>query len=442
MALNDKLKEHILDSIGEGVITVDKEFRINFVNKAAYKILGLSEEEIVGSFCRYILPSSRCFNNCPIADALKSGKNVFGQEIKINRSGKPPFHLKVNSSVLYDETDEPIGGILSFHDITELKTIKKELGTGDSFHGIIGISKKMKEIFSLIEDVKNSDAPVLILGESGTGKELVANAVKQTSNRKNNTYIKVNCSVFSEHLLPSELFGHVKGAFTDAFQDRKGRFEMAHRGTIFLDEIAEMPLQMQTKILRVLQEGTFERIGESISRKIDTRIIAATNVDIDKALYNGTFREDLYYRLNVIQIKIPPLRERIEDLIPLARYFIKKFNLIYNKHIHKMADDTIEILSNHKWPGNVRELENTIEFAIVRANGNILTKEILPARLKESKPISANKFNIYESSGNEKSELLEILEKTKWNKSETAKLLGIGRTTLWRKMKKLGILEK
>lgn len=441
MPLNEKLKEHILDSIGEGVLTVDKEFRINFVNKAAMKILGLDESEIIGSFCKYVLASSHCYDNCPIACALTSGQGVKGQEIKVTPPGKKSIHLKVNSSVLYDDTGDPIGGILSFHDITELKTIKKELQTINSFHGIIGTSKPMKEIFALIEDIKNSDAPVFILGESGTGKELVANAIQQTSNRNQHPFVKMNCSVFSENLLPSELFGHVKGAFTDAIQDRKGRFEMAHLGTIFLDEIAEMPLQMQTKILRVLQEGTFERIGESVSKKIDTRIIAATNVDIDKALQQGTFREDLYYRLNVIQITIPPLRERIEDLLPLTKYFIKKFNIVYNKSVSDLTDEALDILSGYDWPGNIRELENAIEFGLVRASGETLGKEMLPIRIRKTDFTEIPPVFVKNDTNQEKFELLKCLEQAKWNKSKAAELMGIGRTTLWRKMKKFGLIE-
>ncbi|MFA8344394.1 MAG: sigma-54 interaction domain-containing protein [Rhodothermaceae bacterium] len=441
MSLNEKLKEHILDSIGEGVLTVDKEFRINFVNKAAKRILGLEESEIIGNFCKYVLASSHCFNNCPIASALTSGKGTIGQEIKIAPPGKKSIHLKVNSSVLYDDTGEPIGGILSFHDITELKTIKKELRNINSFQGIIGTSKAMQEIFTLIQEVKNSDAPVLILGESGTGKELVANAIQQTSSRNKNAFIKVNCSVFSENLLPSELFGHVKGAFTDAIRDRKGRFEMAHQGTIFLDEIAEMPLQMQTKILRVLQEGTFERIGESLSRKIDTRIIAATNVDIEKALTENNFREDLYYRLNVIQITIPPLRDRIEDLLPLTKYFIKKFNIVYNKSVTDLTDEALDVLSGYNWPGNIRELENTIEFGMVRATGDKLGKEMLPIRIRKNDFPDATPQYMIKDNNQEKLELLKYLEQAKWNKSKAAELMGVGRTTLWRKMKKFGLIE-
>jgi len=293
----------------------------------------------------------------------------------------------------------------------------------------------------LIKEIADSDAPVFIQGESGTGKEMIANAVQQTSLRKDKVFIKLNCSVFPSHLLASELFGHVKGAFTDAVKDRPGRFEIADGGTIFLDEVAEMPLQMQLQLLRVLQEGTFERVGESITRKVNVRVIAATNINIDNALKSGKFREDLYYRLNVIPIEVPPLKDRLVDLVPLVKYFLTKFNLLYKKEITDIDDEALDLITNFEWRGNVRELENVIEYSFVRTNNsNIIVASKLPPLIKGSvkKKKLFNKY-ISEDDPFEKHQLLDVLEKHHWNKTKTASELKIGRTTLWRKMNLYGI---
>ncbi len=294
--------------------------------------------------------------------------------------------------------------------------------------------KAMQEIFELIREISDSDAAVLIQGESGTGKEMVANAIQATSKRKSKPFIKVNCAVFPETLLASELFGHVKGAFTDAVKDRPGRFEIANEGTIFLDEIAEMPLQTQVQLLRVLQEGSFERVGESIPRKADVRVIAATNLEINAALNNNKLREDLFYRLNVIPITIPPLREKPEDIPHLVNSFIKDYTKIYNKVINNIDDNALDVLMNYYWPGNVRELENVIEYTVVRAKEEIIRLENLPSSIKST---YNKKKPVTEFKQDNPSELLQLLEKHKWNKTKVAEELGIGRTTLWRMLKKI-----
>ncbi len=325
---NGKFTEVILDSLGEGLFTVDHEFRVRTFNRAAEKILGLKRNEILGDFCKNVFKANRCLEECPIRKVLETGQNIFDLEgILSNISGRR-IPVKLNAAVLKDEDGEPIGGVVSFRDMSHLEEIQKNLLTKSNFHGIIGQHKSMQEIYNLIEEVADSDSSVLIQGESGTGKEMIANAIQKTSRRRNKSFVKVNCSVFPPALLASELFGHVKGAFTDAVKDRIGRFELADQGTIFLDEIAEMPLQMQVQLLRVVQEGTFERIGESITRKVDVRVIAATNKNIRQEMISGRFREDLFYRLNVIPIYVPPLRERKSDIPHLVQFFIKKFSLL------------------------------------------------------------------------------------------------------------------
>ncbi len=442
MNISDNLKDHILDSIGEGVFTVDKNFKINFFNKAAEKITGFKKEEVLGKFCKHIFKSELCYSDCPIALVLKSNKNIYDFESNICVKSGDNKPIRLNSAVLYNENNEPTGGIISFRDNSELEDLKKNLEKYSNFHGIIGHSKQMQEIFELIKEIDDSDAPVLIHGESGTGKELIANAVQKTSRRNDKPFIKVNCSVFPDNLLASELFGHVKGAFTDAHKDRAGRFEVADGGTIFLDEIAEMPIQMQIKLLRVLQEGTFERVGESFTRNSDVRVISATNINLDKALKSGALREDLFYRLSVIPIKVPPLRERSEDIIPLIAHFLNKFSMVYKKEQKELDESSLEILLQYNWPGNVRELENVLEYAFVRTTSNTINPSKLPGFLRDE--IINNKkgkSSFINPSDEDRYELVQILSKYKWNKTKAAEELGIGRTTLWRKLRKLGLEE-
>ncbi len=439
MKIESNSTELILDSLGEGVFTVDKDFRIQFFNRAAERITGYKREEVIGRICKQVFRSSICPAGCPITKVLESGRNLHDMDAQIcQRKGKL-VHVKLNAAILRDRGEEPIGGVISFRDLSDLELLKKNLARETQFCGIVGHSKAMQEIFQLIQEIADSDATVLIQGESGTGKEMIANAIQQTSTRKDKPYVKINCSVFPPHLLASELFGHVKGAFTGAIKDRPGRFEVADGGTLFLDEVAEMPLQMQLQLLRVLQEGTFERIGESITRKVDVRVIAATNVEIEQALREGKFREDLYYRLNVIPIEVPPLRERKEDIPHLVRHFIRKFSLVSKKRIYDIADEAMDLLLQYPWPGNVRELENAIEYAFARSTEGVIQANKLPLAVREYR--SPKKAVIPVVHSDEARSLLALLEKHQWNRTRVARELGIGRTTLWRKMRKLGLVK-
>lgn len=437
MAFEKNIKDDILDSLAEGIFTVNQEFKINFFNKAAEKITGYKREDVMGKFCKHVFKAKLCYQDCPIAMVLKTKKNIydFDSEMLLKSGGTIP--IKLNAAVLYNDDKEPNGGIISFRDVCDLEIIRNDLVKDSHFHGVIGKSKQMQDIFELIEEISDSNAPVLIQGESGTGKEMLANAVQAASRRRDKPFIKVNCSVFPHHLLSSELFGHVKGAFTDAVKDRPGRFELADGGTIFLDEVAEMPQQMQLQLLRVLQEGTFERVGESFTRKVDVRVISATNINLQEALKKGILREDLFYRLNVIPIDVPPLRERMIDLVPLINHFLKKFSLLYKKEIKDIDDNALDILYSYAFPGNIRELENAIEFAFVRTNNSTsISFNKLPATIRST---SSNKIEISNLPLSEKTEIIRVLEKNHWNKSKAAKELNIGRTTLWRKLKELGI---
>ncbi|MEE4311695.1 MAG: sigma 54-interacting transcriptional regulator [candidate division KSB1 bacterium] len=430
---------HILESIGEGLFTVDKDFRINYFNRAAEKITGLNRDEVIGQFCKHVFKSSRCFQECPIARVLESGENIYDLESKIRHKGDSFVPIKLNAAVLKNGENDAVGGVISFRDISDLESIRSRFRKEHIFLDVVGHSKVMQEMFQLIREISDSDATVFIKGESGTGKEMIANAIQATSQRKDMPFVKVNCSVFSPQLLASELFGHVKGAFTGAFKNRPGRFEIADKGTIFLDEVAEMPLKMQLQLLRVLQEGTFERVGESVTRKVDVRVIAATNKKLESALKSGSFREDLFYRLNVIPIEIPPLRERSDDIAYLIRHFINKYSLIYKKDIKEVDDAAMDMLISYAWPGNVRELENAIEYAFARTpDKSIVELSKLPPAIRNFNPCADNVQGTTPEQS-ESDEILELLEKHHWNKTKVAREMGVGRSTLWRKLKKMGL---
>ncbi len=437
MPLKEALTQDILDSLSEGVFTVDKDFRITFFNRAAEKITGFHRDEVKGKLCKYVCDSRSCAKNCPIAYVLETGEKIVNQRSQMSYCGGKTIDVKINSSVLYNGENDPVGAVISFRDMSEFEVIREELMKESEYYGIVGHSKGMREIFKLIEEISDSDASVLICGESGTGKEMIANAIQASSQRKDQPFIKVNCSIFPPHLLASELFGHVKGAFTGAIKDRLGRFEIADKGTIFLDEVVEMPVEMQLQLLRVLQEGTFERVGESIPRKVDVRVISATNQDVKEAMERGAFREDLYYRLNVIPFEVPPLRERSEDIPHLVKHFIKKFSMLYKKSIHDIEDEALDLLLRHPWPGNIRELENAIEYAFARTRSDdVLMASKLPPKIRQTE--LATSLRSFSHLPTQKEEnLIRILQKHQWNRSKAAEELGIGRTTLWRKLKKI-----
>jgi PAS domain S-box-containing protein len=412
-------------------MTVDKDFRIRFFNRAAEKITGRDRQAVIGKFCKHIFRSDSCMTECPIARVLTTGKPIFDFQTNICKEAGDKINVKINSAVLVNNEQDPIGGIISFRDLSTMELWCEKQKAHSLFHGMVGHSRNMQEIFQLIEEIADTDATVLIQGESGTGKEMIANAIQTLSNRRDNPFIKVNCSVFPLQLLASELFGHVKGAFTGAIRDRIGRFEAADRGTLFLDEVAEMPLEMQPQLLRVLQEGSFERVGDSVTHRVNVRTLAATNKDLRQTLQDRLFREDLYYRLNVIPIHVPPLRERVQDIPYLLRHFIEKFSLLYRSPIEDVDDETLDLFISYNWPGNIREMENATEYAFARTkNDQLIRKAKLPPHFRHLKP---ERNIIVPVTVNDS--LLQVLERHRWNRTEAARSLGIGRTTLWRRLK-------
>ncbi len=434
----NKYSQYILDSLAEGVYVVDNEFNLIFVNKAAEKLVGRKRTDYVGTECRNFCVSDQCETACPISEVLENGENIFDLEANYKKVNGDLLPVKVNVSVLTDSEDSPIGGIVSFRDNTREKNFEKLVETNSHYHGIIAKSEKMLDVFQAIEEISDTDTSVLITGETGTGKELVANAIVETSGRTKRPFVKVNCGVLPENLLASELFGHVKGAFTDATKDRVGRFEFADGGTIFLDEIGEMPYNMQSQLLRVLQEGTFERLGESVTRKANVRIIAATNKNLENEIIAKRFREDLYYRLHVIPIDVPPLRERDMDILLLSEFFIRKFNQKYNREIKDIDPDAAEALMNYSWPGNVRQLENAIEYSFIRAKKkDSLCLCCLPPQIRP-KQECREKLNVRQIEIDERAEqLLTLLRKNHWNKTKVAKILGINRSTVHRRLQSI-----
>ena len=438
--MNKFLDEHsvkILDSLPEGVYVIDKEFKIRFVNKAGYELTKKTPSDILGNVCTSLCKSERCELGCPITEVLNTGKNVIDLDSTIGDVDGNLIPVTINAALLINDDKNPIGGIISFKKNKKFN-VEDYLKGNNQFYGIIGNSKPMRDIYNLIKEISTSFATVLITGETGVGKELIANAIYNTSQRSKAPFVKINCAVLPDNLLASELFGHVKGAFTDARQDRIGRFEYADGGTIFLDEIAELPIDMQAQLLRVIQDGTFERLGETITRRTDVRIIAATNKNLKEEIKNNKFREDLFYRLNVVPINIPPLSERSDDLILLIDFFIKRFSEKYNKNILRIDDESLQILSQYDWPGNIRELENCIEYAFIRSKrDDYICSCSLPPHLRSDKKCN-EKLTIKEIEMDEKtSTLLALLRQNHWNKSKVAEIIGVNRSTIHRRLKKI-----
>jgi len=438
----EETHEAILNSIADGVFTVDQEWRITSFNRAAERITGLRSRDLLGQFCRRVLDADRCREGCPLALTLEQNRNLFDYEVALRHQSGADCNVRVNTAVLYDRQGTPAGGVVTFRDPARLERLGGETETVPHFEGLVGQHPSMMAIYNLIAEVADSDATVLILGESGTGKEMIANALVRRGSRSDRPFVKVNCSAFPETLLESELFGHVRGAFTDARSDRVGRFEKADGGTIFLDEIGEIPLSSQVKLLRVLEEGTFERLGSSDPLQVDTRVIAATNQDLPHQVRDRRFRDDLYYRLNVIPILLPPLRERRDDIPLLLDHFLTKYRRLTQKQIGQISDQAMSLFLGYDYPGNVRELENAVEHAFARTAGNIITEQKLPLALQRQMPAAEARTESSSPTNEEEQRILQALNQAHWNRNQAANLLGMSRVTLWRRMKAFDIEDR
>ncbi len=431
----------ILDSIAEGVLTVDRDGRVTSVNRAAQRILDCTHETAVGRLASELLPADIAGHGSPLAETLSSGHHVRNREISLPKPDARPVPLSVYATPFRDESGDTVGAVCTFRDLREIDRIADERRQRAPFLGIIGNHLRMRDVFDLVEMIKDSDSTVLIQGESGTGKGLLAQALHRLSPRASQPFVKVSCAALPETLLESELFGHERGAFTGAIRDRKGRFELADKGTIFLDEIGDLTPSMQVKLLRVIQEQEFERLGGSSTIHVDVRVVAATHRDLQKLMREGTFREDLYYRLNVIPIHLPPLRDRKSDLPLLVDHLLDRFASRGKGKAVSVSPRAMAILVDHEWPGNVRELENALEHAVVCSRGAVIEPEALPHALLLPKHASVPAASPAKSADHvdEREHLLRALESSRWNRGRAAARLGMDRTTLWRKMQRLKI---
>jgi len=433
-----QFNELILNNISDGIIAHDLNKNIFYFNKAAEEITGYKQAEVINRNCHDVFPNNFCGDKCNFCD--KPAKDIFNIirkniTIKCKNGNLKEAEMIVKPII----KDQKVQGVLaSFKDLSFSNALSTRRLKKNQFCGIIGRNKKMLDMFELISDVADVNVPVMIYGESGTGKELVANAIHSESSRANKLFVPVNCGALPEQLLSSELFGHVKGAFTGAVRDKKGRFELADKGTIFLDEIGDISQAMQVKLLRVLQEGTFERVGSEETVKVDVRVISATHKNLQDEIKAGRFREDLYYRLGVIPLNLPPLRERQNDIPLLVEYFFKKMLKQFNKADISISTSAIEVMKNYLWPGNIRELQNWLQFALVKCKGDEILPEHFPIKLAVQ--IETVPQNIEEKNGERKkrSKKLNIdavqqaLQQCNGNKAKAAKLLGVGRATLYR----------
>ncbi|MHB8369867.1 MAG: sigma-54 interaction domain-containing protein [Leptospirales bacterium] len=433
---------NILDSLEEGVVAIGLDKKVLYLNRAAREMLGIARGEVLGMDCQKAMRSSVCSARCLLEKTLETGEPYRNYEISLTDRNRRTRLVRVNTVLLRDAEDQVVGGVEIFHDVTQLAELKKELKGRYAFGKIIGQNEKMRELFDLLPVVAQSKSTVLIEGESGTGKELVAHAIHENSSRKDGPFIKVNCAALSEGVLESELFGHVRGAFTGAVSSKPGRFEMASGGTLFLDEIGEISASMQVKLLRVLQEEEFERVGGTKTLKVDVRVIAATNRDLKAAIESGTFRRDLYYRLRVVPLFLPPLRERREDIPLLISSFLSRFNAEFGKNVEGLTQEAQNILMNHSYPGNIRELQNIMEHAVLLSTHHTIGVKELPRDLLPppvERPFVDNVLTHPNALRSMEDVMIrKALEKTRGNMSQAAKILGIGRSTLWRKLREMG----
>ena len=440
----------VVDTIKDGLMIVDKGGRIISVNRALEKITGYSKDEMLGSPCSIL--------NCNIFEYARKDKgehwcvlfNTGNMSMRrcnfIKKDGRL-IHVLKNASLLYDSKGEVMGAVETVTDISEIiekdnqiAAFRRELRSENGFHGILGASVKMQRVFDLIDNAAQSDAPVIVFGESGTGKELVARAIHEIGLRKAKPYVKVNCASLNESLLESELFGHVKGAYTGAYRSRTGRFEAAQNGNIFLDEIGDLPLSTQVKLLRVLEEKDIERVGDNQPIHVNVRIISATNKDLRDMVDRGLFREDLFYRINVIPIMVPRLRERVEDIPILAEAFFQRNRLKTGKEIEGIGNEAMRLLMEYSWPGNVRELRSTFEYAFVTCQDPVIQPYHFPPNIYHNKrKQTVRSQNPVDRKESKKHRLVQALREVGGNQTRAAEILGVSRVTVWNQIKRFNI---
>ncbi len=446
MAKNDDAlrtgAESILESISDGVFTVDADWHITSFNRAAEAITGIRRRDAIGKMCSDVFRSGMCESDCALRHTVKTGKPVINKSAFIVDAQGRRMPISVSTAILRDARGRIVGGAETFRDLSLVEELRKELEGRVQAGDLVSRSASMRRILDLLPQIAPSEATVLIHGETGTGKELLARAIHNLSPRKSKPFIPVNCGALPDTLLESELFGYVKGAFTGAVKDKPGRFARAEGGTMFLDEIGDISPAMQVRLLRVLQERTYEPLGATRTRQADVRVIAATHRDLAAMIRDGTFREDLFYRLNVVKLDLPPLRKRQEDIPLLVEHFIGRFNRRQGKSVAGASPEVIALLMAHDYPGNVRELENIIERAFVLCGTGTIERVHLPPELAgrmAAPAVTAGDTIVTQTRAAEAHAIRMALERCGYNREAAARALGLHKSTLFRKVKALGI---
>ncbi|MBP7342287.1 MAG: sigma 54-interacting transcriptional regulator [Syntrophaceae bacterium] len=431
----------ILESISEGVFTVDDAWRITSFNRAAEMITGVPREEAVGKHCWEVFRSNMCGEDCALRKTMELKKSLLDTSTYLINAEGQRIPVVVCTSVLKYEEGRILGGVETFRDMSLVEELRKEIEARRQTGDMVSASLAMRKIFGVLPQIAESGSSVLILGETGTGKELLARAIHDLSPRRTHPFVAVNCAALPDTLLESELFGYKKGAFTDAKRDKAGLFAVAKGGSLFLDEIGEISPAFQVRLLRVLQDQVFHPLGATRDEKTDVRIIAATNKNLHDLVVAGSFREDLYYRINVVSLFLPPLRERREDIPLLADHFIRKNNLLRQKNLTGLTPEALALLLAYDFPGNIRELENAVEHAFVLCREGSITPHCLPEAMLES--FGAPKTPMVPAQAAKAMEaraILEALERNRGNRLAAARELGMHKSTFFRKIKSLGIL--
>ena len=430
--------EGLFNSIPVGVFAVDEDLRITAVNDAALDVLEIPRRRAVGKPCCDVFRGVACRDGCALRQTMESGEPIVNLRTRIRDSLGRHIPVSLSTSVFRDKHGDVAGGVVTLFNLNREKMQEKEFGRPRPFQDIVTGDPNMRQLFDVLPTISRSDTSVLVAGETGTGKNLLAKTIHKLSSRADGPFVTVNCAALPESLLESELFGYKAGAFTGAVRDKPGRFAAAQGGTLFLDEIGDIPMDMQVKLLRVLQEKVYERLGGQAPIPCDIRFITATHRNLEEMVAQGTFRRDLYYRINVLNLEIPPLRNRKGDIPLLVNRFVEKFSRSGKKHVTGVTSSALEILMKHNYPGNVRELENIIEHAWVMCKDHVIDVEHLPRglRLMAGGAGPDNKVGLPQVEG---AFILQVLERNGWHRENTARELGIHRTTLQRKIRKLGL---
>jgi len=430
-------RDSLLDSVADGIFTVDCDLRLTSLNRAAEHLIGISRQDALGRPCSEIFHSHACDSACPIRETLRTGDPVINREQEIITPNGQEIPVSVSASVLRDPRGDVIGAVETIRDLSNLQALHEVIERNFTFQKLVSRNKAMHRLFNILPDVAASEATVLLHGESGTGKELFAEAVHQLSSRSQGPLVVVNCGALPEPLLEAEIFGSKRGAYTGSVEDRPGRLETAQGGTLFLDEIGDLPLPLQVKLLRVLENHEYQPLGARAPVKANVRFITATHRDLEKMVEAGSFRRDLYFRINVVSLTIPPLRERKEDIPLLVDMALERFNQSYHKHIRGISPEVMQLLLTHEFLGNVRELLNLIEQTVILCRTSEIGLEHLPGGFLKTP--TSQPATTHGRGRPTVQQLSDLLEKHHGNRNRVAEVLGIDRTTLWRWMKRAGL---